>query len=1018
MPTAKALYLLSVLTCITFIPVVHCYNNNLLKMITEIEDLRIFTTDLKYGHRRFVDQTETFIEKIRSIKFLARYLEVGVPSTRWFLEEQRRLSEGLRYKMPPSGNYAPQNRLYTSAALERLDHFRRIFLYNFARTGVYYRGAESKCHMLKLHANANLQGQTITVSHVCTSLHSCANVPKPYEIPQESSGSGSDSNSGSNSQRDDEDLTRACTADNKCNVEKALPFMTGLFYSKVYEVASHFECCRMLSTENECESYARSLQEVKREADVLLAYAYSHPEFWNTHWSNFFIDAISSNAHLDIGVAVSLMEEKRYDFEILRVACKTLQFAEACIYEDIYKQYLIIEKSQQNRNNPTYVKDLRLHQHIDHAKLVELQKIKLQHIEILGSIRDLDENLEASISGISTYLGELAAYDQGIADADAAFISGELQKYTTTLSDVQEKLETDLHEAMSYMMAVQGARLGEKVGELALSIATNANPLRAIFTGPDLTEIASLANDVADAGANVAKAVALIASLTELADDSEKFADAFIGNSEQLSTVQNLKDQILDGQANNLNEDADKFLEQYSAYTPQTDRSSLARNDALWSAFKDATCDLLFTDTGVLSAIPKGIAGAKLLCERLEGTLAQYFTLREDIFEFQFQMIDAMAGIVRGNLAGRLAANIRGNGIMSGAELLTTFFLAQSDLQTVASTYCDVIEYKQLGQPFSGCATFHGLFRKENLDALITYKPSKVTYHEVERFVTIPTQPSYPGDTAYIDLNALARGNDVLFQLPKNRTWLDDNRWTVSGQRNTEVPFVKEFEIYLPHKSYESGSIPSSSAMEITIKSIAGSFVSTLNPNTGTVYILPRASGTYLSSYEENYSSCSKEIKNPYSLCENLRKLCVLMSRHPGQDALLPTILSTWSVNLRRTQGSRTLTWEAPHPSTNLSLSAKLSLKAPSLRKKKRSSLKHAVRSDVVNSENGCCESNRYRVNRMVNQQCATCPVGSTALLRGLYCEIDQPPESHAKRIIHHQKRHHQSGKSSPRHVG
>ena len=57
-------------------------------------------------------------------------------------------------------------------------------------------------------------------------------------------------------------------------------------------------------------------------------------------------------------------------------------------------------------------------------------------------------------------------------------------------------------------------------------------------------------------------------------------------------------------------------------YTPQTDRSSLASNDALWSAYKDATCDLLSTDSGVVSAIPQGICGGTLLCERLEGTLA------------------------------------------------------------------------------------------------------------------------------------------------------------------------------------------------------------------------------------------------------------------------------------------------------------------------------------------------------------------------------------------------------------
>ncbi len=206
--------------------------------------------------------------------------------------------------------------------------------------------------------------------------------------------------------------------------------------------------------------------------------------------------------------------------------------------------------------------------------------------------------------------------------------------------------------------------------------------------------------------------------------------------------------------------------------------------------------------------------------------------------------------------------------------------------------------------------------------------------------------------------------------------------------------------------------------MEITIKSIAGSSLTTLTPNTGVVYLLPRGSGTYLTSYEENYSSCSKEIENPYSLCDNLPQLCVLSSRHSGENALLPTILSTWSIRLRRTQGSRTLTWEAPHSSTNLSLSAKVVLQAPSLGQKKRFSLKHAARSDVVNSENGCCENNQYRVNRMMNQQCATCPTNSTALLRGLYCEINQPPpESHAKRILP-RKRKSQRKKSSRRRVG
>ena len=554
--------------------------------------------------------------------------------------------------------------------------------------------------------------------------------------------------------------------------------MTGLFYSKVHEFASSFECCRDLSTEEECGRFARSYTELMDEADKLLAFAFIYPRYWKIFWDNFFFDAISSNAHLRIDVAVSVMEERQKDFEFLRPVCKTLQFAEACTYVYNYKQYIVVRRKQQNHNNPLYVKDLTLYRHMDHRKLIELQQIKINQVEILGTVRELDENLLASVEGLSAFFGDLSRFDQGIADADAAFISGELQKYTASLNGVEEKLEKDLHEAMSHMMAVLSARLAEKITVLGMKIATNCNPLKLLFTGPDIADIAALANEVADAGADLAKGIALIAPLTELASDSENFANAFIGNSEQLSSVESLKNQILDGGSGNLNEDADISLQQYSAYTPQTDRSSLARNDALWSAFKNAACDLLFSDSGVVSAIPKGIAGAKPLCERLEGTLAQYFTLREDIFDFQFQLIDAIAAIIRANLAQRLAANIKGKGdVVTGAELLTITFLVQSDLQTVAATYCDVIEYKQLGKPFRGCATFQGLYRRENIDALVAYNPRSEMFHEIERFVSIPTRPSYPGNMAYIDLQSLSKNKKVMFRILKNKTWLHDNRW-------------------------------------------------------------------------------------------------------------------------------------------------------------------------------------------------------------------------------------------------
>ena len=385
-------------------------------------------------------------------------------------------------------------------------------------------------------------------------------------------------------------------------------------------------------------------------------------------------------------------------------------------YHDTFKQYQLIVKKQEHQNLPKFVKDLRLHSEINLAKMTELQALKLNQIELLSSIDGLDKNLESSTAGISKFLGDMAKFDQGIAAADAGFIKGSLENYTISLRDVENKLTTDLLEAQQYMVGVLAAALAEKVVLLGVSVATNSNPLKLIFSGPDVVDIVERANDIADATVDTLHGMALIDAVINLAWDSSEFSQAFIGNDQQIAHLESVKSQILNDQENNLNQDADKFLQEYAAYTPLTGRSRLAQNNALWSAFKDSTCDLLSSEGGIATSVIKGTATMKLLCERLEGTLAQFFTLREDIFDFQFQLVDAIAGVVRGNIAKRLAEGIKREvDVVSGAQLLIGSFMTQNILQTSASTYqCDVIEYRRLGQPYkSGCATFQGLFTSE-----------------------------------------------------------------------------------------------------------------------------------------------------------------------------------------------------------------------------------------------------------------------------------------------------------------
>ncbi|KAK3739894.1 hypothetical protein QZH41_020376 [Actinostola sp. cb2023] len=718
-----------------------------------------------------------------------------------------------------------------------------------------------------------------------------------------------------------------CTVENQCDVKKALPMMTGIFWYQINEMIFQRLCPQNCQGE-ECD-YLGTFHKFLEDADRLISYAASLPSYWGMTWTTFYNDAVSGSAFTKLDVALIMVEEKEEALEISKKQCDLINLVAACPHDNFYQQYKLVKKIQRNQNIDIKVKDLREHSHIDYEKMVTLQKENLQHFELLGRINQLDDNMQASVSGISTFFEGLAKFDQGIASADAAFLKDSLDKYTTTLATVETKLTKDIKEAMT---------------------------LITFCRADDLTK------------------------------DSLQLRRAFGSNAEQISTLQSVVDKIRNGQENDIGHDSEKFIEEYGAYTPQTDRSILAKNDALWSAFKDATCDVLNGEVGIAGSIPKGIAGGKLLCERLEGTLAQFFTLREDIFDFQFQLVDSVAAVVRGNLAQRFAKNIEGkHDVLEASQLMTGFFMMQSKIQKVTSVYCDVLEYKNLGQRVQPCSTVNGLFGKENIDALISYNDN-AAYDEMERVVYIPTRAQSDGNTGVVDLQALARGETVIFQIPVDKNWLTEYGWILPGQRS--IPFIKSLKLFLPHKTYEDSSAQGYTITQVTMTSISGSSVSTMNPNTRVVYLLPKGQNTYRTVYEEGYASCSTEIKNSYSLCNNIPKICDITTRVPG-ESLLPTVLSAWSLKVNIHQGSQELSYDAPTPETNLLLRVKAILKVPYDAKKKSEVPKLLQRSNVVMSQDYCCYDNRYQMS-VYTKHCEVLPQETTSYLGGLFCQINE----------------------------
>ena len=125
-----------------------------------------------------------------------------------------------------------------------------------------------------------------------------------------------------------------------------------------------------------------------------------------------------------------------------------------------------------------------------------------------------------------------------------------------------------------------------------------------------------------------------------------------------------------------------------SDYTPKVSRARPTQNDALWAAFKDTSYDLLFNALGIGASASQGVLRGMLLCEKLEGTLAEFAALRDNSFDFQFDLVDALAGVVE--VAKKLAQSITvSNDLLIASQLMLGLFMTQYRLQSHAALYCD-----------------------------------------------------------------------------------------------------------------------------------------------------------------------------------------------------------------------------------------------------------------------------------------------------------------------------------------
>ena len=801
---------------------------------------------------------------------------------------------------------------------------------------------------------------------ICKNVKQCAGAKTPHPYGDSSGTSAKD----------------ACKPDNGCDVAKALPMMGALLWYKISNFIAQSFCSNSLTRPGLKSALKTDLKEIDKMADLIMAYASTF------YWKGFFREAVQKRAYSNLANAMSIVKKREKSMGFVSLACIELKAKELCNVGSIYKFFVSLKKIQKDRRNPEPTRNLRFLAKINHAKMIELKKNALKHIALLGTIRNLNDNLRTAVAGIAKYFRGLAKYDQGIAQADVNFISKKLKQFDTQATTLSKKVESDIKGVLKALITAQTLQVVEESTILGLKIAEHLNPMKVIFGGVEAGDIYEQTAEVARSLQELARGSALMANLKRVYEDTSALAKNFSDNAAQIANLTGMVNATKKNKIDQIGYDADKFIKSFDGYTPKVDKARLAKNDALLAAFKESACSLLFGAQGSSVSVVQGVAGGMLLCENLQGTLAEFAALRGNIFDFQFNLVNALARVVRGNVAKKLAESITvSNDLLDASQLMLGFFMTQYRLQSHAALYCDKLEYLNQGRKVDICST-PGFFKEDDLDNLVAYNPD-TTYDLDERFVYIPTRPQFSGDTGFINLPSLAKGNPVTFRLPAKRTWLRKYNWL--ARREILAPFVESFKLYLPLKEYKTGREKQYSRTRIQLTSVAGS---SFSENSDVVYSLPFEHSNYLTKYTEGYNRCpnGKEITNPYSLCNNLPKICDTNTRVPPlTKSIMPTILSTWKLSYTVESGESNLPWNAPDPATDLLIVGKVKLRFLSAQPSRRRILWHRKDEAAV----GCCTGNKYRPEWKV-KTCVPCPskppTDSVSNLRGYYCEKGSEP--------------------------
>ncbi|KAK3593041.1 hypothetical protein CHS0354_007828 [Potamilus streckersoni] len=586
---------------------------------------------------------------------------------------------------------------------------------------------------------------------------------------------------------------------------------------------------------------------------------------------------------------------------------------------------------------------------VDYEKF--LQQRRFEQILNIGETTQINlllvaENLKSALKNnfgeLSNYFQTLAEFDLKRVPIDIDYIDSQLDKF----KKASEQSSKNLNSLMSKIIkAALLATIGDQVEAFLgfnFALSEFLNPMHILFGGGSTKHTFDATREVSQAMVGVAKAASLKQAFDSLVSEISKFVDKLSKNEIYLNSVAHLIKSLksispssspsskLKGQINN-------FVELYSKYDPAVTKYELEAIIAFWETLVDEACDILDSTSGIVSSITNVIMTAQRDCPNAKVEVQKLVTIYEEIYDFQFQLMDSLSDGMRAFISSQASKAINSDfdkakhhtpddpNFFEKLNFISALSMISYKISMLSAidSYCDILSYTEGHLP-SEC-----IGPQTSVTSLLSR--TKHTCSTSSEFLSIPTKPSKTGDKAFINLIDLYAGKTVAFKIPDSQ-WLIHHNWIPSFQKDDKI-FVQRFEIYLPVVSMTDNRVHVE--VEATVQN-------QFAPPDGIDYVISpqvRLGFTYREGKSRRICR-QEEIPNPYAdKCREMPNIC------PVTTGIL-----------------------------------KLSLHAIEQPKNRRSYKYVSLRETDM-----CCTSNHYYDESISN--CIACPSGTVDKYGGLFCE-------------------------------